>query len=561
MSPPAQPAAIQPAVASSPVALRGADIVARTLEAQGVSRIYSLSGNHIMPIYDALLETDIELVHVRQEAACVHMADAHGRLTGEVGVALVTGGQGQSNGAAALFTALAGESPVLLLSGHAGLNELGRGAFQEMDQEAVARPMAKASWTVSSAETLGADIVRAMRIAREGRPGPVHLSLPVDLLDQNLDAEPAILLAPERSGESAPPDLAATIAGHLERAQRPLILCGPAMCSPQGRIAMAALEKARGVPVIGMESPRGINDPGLGAFAEVLAQADLIVLMGKALDFTLRFGEAPVIHKDCDFIVVDPDSEIAARVRKARSNQPVLRAVTDAHAVAAGLADLPPAEPDRHFSWREEVSRALAYIPLDWQQAKGGSGRVHPVELCDAVQAFLASHPDGTLVCDGGEIGQWPQALVKAKRRLVNGVSGTIGASIPFAIAARMLRPDAPVVAVLGDGTFGFHMAEFDTAVRCGVPFIAVVGNDARWNAEHQIQLRNYGAARTNNCDLLPARYDEVVRALGGFGVLVTDAADLPAALEAAHASGKPACINVMIESVPAPVIRRPKAG
>jgi acetolactate synthase I/II/III large subunit len=111
---------------------------------------------------------------------------------------------------------------------------------------------------------------------------------------------------------------------------------------------------------------------------------------------------------------------------------------------------------------------------------------------------------------------------------------------------------------VLGDGTFGFHMAEFDTAVRHGIPFIAVVGNDARWNAEHQIQLRSYGPDRTRHCDLLPTRYDAVVQALGGFGALVTEAADLPAALEAAKASGLPACVNVMIESVPAPVIRRP---
>ena len=173
------------------------------------------------------------------------------------------------------------------------------------------------------------------------------------------------------------------------------------------------------------------------------------------------------------------------------------------------------------------------------------------------MDGFFARHPDGTLICDGGEIGQWPQALVRAGKRLINGVSGTIGAAIPFAIAAKALSPDAPVVAVMGDGTFGFHMAEFDTAVRHGLPIIAVVGNDARWNAEYQIQVRSYGPERAKHCDLLPTRYDRVVAALGGFGALVTDANDLPEALEAAHASGLPACINVMIESVPAPMIRR----
>jgi acetolactate synthase I/II/III large subunit len=132
---------------------------------------------------------------------------------------------------------------------------------------------------------------------------------------------------------------------------------------------------------------------------------------------------------------------------------------------------------------------------------------------------------------------------------------------LPFALAARLHNPAGPVVAVLGDGTFGFHMAEFDTAVRYGLPFIAVVGNDARWNAEYQIQLRNYGPDRAQHCDLLASRYDRVATALGGYGALVTSSDALGQALEDAHASGLPACLNVMIESVPAPMIRRPKAA
>src|SRR4051812_35068187 len=161
--------------------LRGADIVARTLETLGVSCVFTLSGNHIMPIFDALLSTDIRVIHVRHEAACVHMADAWGRLTGRPGVALVTGGQGHSNAVAALYTALASESPLLLLSGHAPLNELGRGAFQEMAQAELARPVTKASWTAQSAAALGSDIGKAFQLATAGRPGPVHISLPVDL--------------------------------------------------------------------------------------------------------------------------------------------------------------------------------------------------------------------------------------------------------------------------------------------------------------------------------------------------------------------------------------------
>lgn len=538
-------------------ALRGADIVARTLEALGVSRVFTLSGNHVMPVFDALLETGIAVVHVRQEAACVHMADAWGRLTGEVGVALVTGGQGHANGAAALFTALAAESPVLLLSGHAGLNELGRGAFQELDQAAIARPMTKASWTATAAATLGADLARAARIAREGRPGPVHLSLPVDLLEQRVPAGSVRIpgRAAARIRVAAPePGLVGDLLRLLAGAERPLVVCGPALCDATGRALMEAVEERLGLPLIGMESPRGINDPSLGCLSETLGRADLLVLAGKPLDFTLKFGAA--LAPDCRLAVVDPDPALIARAPAGRL---AASGIADPRALLDAFLDAPTEHARaRDRAWARETREALAYRPPAWADLAGGPGRLHPVALCRGVDAFLARHPEATLVCDGGEIGQWPQALVRAGRRLVNGVSGTIGAAIPFAIAAQMERPGAPVVAVLGDGTFGFHMAEFDTALRYGAPIIAVVGNDARWNAEHQIQLRSYGPERARHCDLLPTRYDAVVEALGGFGALVTEPRDLGSALEAARASGKPACINVMIESVPAPAIRRP---
>jgi acetolactate synthase-1/2/3 large subunit len=143
------------------------------------------------------------------------------------------------------------------------------------------------------------------------------------------------------------------------------------------------------------------------------------------------------------------------------------------------------------------------------------------------------------------------------RRRLINGVAGAIGSSLSFALTARLLEPKAPVFAVLGDGTIGFHLAEFETAARRGLPFVAVLGNDARWNAESQIQLREYGRERMHGCDLLPIRYDQAVACLGGHGEFVDNAADLPGAIARALGSGKPACINIMTESIAAPVVRR----
>src|SRR5215211_4333649 len=170
-------------------ALRGADIVAQSLERLGVRRVFTLSGNHIMSIFDAAIEAKLDLVHVRHEAAAVHMADAWGRLTGEAGIAMVTGGPGHANAVGALFTALGAESPMVLLSGHAATWELGRGGFQEMRQADMAAPVAKASWTATSTAALGRDIDEAVRIATSGRPGPVHVSLPSDLLDERVEPD------------------------------------------------------------------------------------------------------------------------------------------------------------------------------------------------------------------------------------------------------------------------------------------------------------------------------------------------------------------------------------
>src|SRR5258705_3925179 len=214
-------------------ALRGADIVARSLERLGCERIFTLSGNHIMSLFDAALETKIDLVHVRHEAAAVHMADAWGRLTGEPGIAMVTGGPGHANAVGALYTALGAESPMVLLSGHAATWEIGRGGFQEIRQAEMAAPVTKASWTASSAAGLGRDIGEAVRIATSGRPGPVHVSLPSDLLDERV--EPDTIVWPESANpvgpalaESAADAVLAAIAG----AERPLSLAGPLLSSP-----------------------------------------------------------------------------------------------------------------------------------------------------------------------------------------------------------------------------------------------------------------------------------------------------------------------------------------
>jgi acetolactate synthase-1/2/3 large subunit len=481
--------------------VRGADVLARALAAAGTRNIFTLSGNHVMPVFDAALEARLSLLHVRHEAAAVHMADAWGRLTGEAGIALVTGGPGHANAVSALYTALMADSPVVLISGHAPLSELGKGSFQEMRQADIAAPLCKASWTAQSAQTLGTDVARAIRTARSGIPGPVHLSVPNDVLDAVGDFS----FPDEFSIEKSPvPSL--RIEG-----RRPLIIAGPGVM--RDRDAIRRFEEETGIPVIGMESPRGVNDPSLGRLASVLGQADAVLLAGKRKDFTLKFGR--IFAQGCEVLETEA---------------------------------LPVPWKRERDAWFDEVKNALSYRPEAWQTLS--SKTIHPVALCREVQKHL---DDAVLVADGGEFGQWAQACLQASERVVNGPAGSIGAALPLAAAAKLARPDLKVVAMLGDGTFGFHMSEIDTAVRYGLNYVAVIGNDACWNAEYQIQLRAYGKERAHGLDLLPTRYGAVAAAMGAHGEDVTVSSELESALERAVQSGKPAVVNVSIERVAAP--------
>jgi acetolactate synthase-1/2/3 large subunit len=296
----------------------------------------------------------------------------------------------------------------------------------------------------------------------------------------------------------------------------------------------------------------------VGAFAGALAQADLVCLLGRQLDYTLQYGAAPTIAPACRFVHVDPDPEAIARTAREAGARLVFSTVADAAAAAGALAERASRRAWPQRGWHDEAAAAIRQRPAEWATlASPRDGPVHPLEVCRAVQPLLDRDPNAVLVCDGGEFGQWAQASLAARHRITNGPAGAIGAAVPFALAARLAFPDAPVVAISGDGSFGFHMAELDTAVRCRTPIIVVVGNDAYWNAERQIQLREYGAARAVNCELLPTRYDGVVAALGGHGEHVARAAELAAALERAARSGRPACVNVTIAGLPAPRLAR----
>ena len=606
--------------------MNGAGLLVDTLVRAGVRRIFSLSGNQIMPVYDACIDVDLSIVHVRHESAAVHMADAWAQITGEIGVALVTAGPGFANALSALFSARHSESPVLLLSGDSPVAADGNGAFQEMPQIDLVRPLVKTARRPGRAGRIGHDVAAAIACARSGRPGPVHVALPFDVLDAPA-GEGCRVRAAElaRRPRALPGPVADDVAGRLARAKRPIVLTGPSLNRSRAGARIAAIETALHVPVVAMESPRGLRDPALGTFADVLAASDLVVLLGKAVDFSVGFARPPALDPAAELVVIDPDHRMIDRAYRIAGRRVVVSACADPDFAADALVSAAPAivaagSGASAPAWCTEVADAIANRSVagaavaaaaateagaadsgvvEPAAAKAGivepvaaeadvvepaavepgavesptvesataepgavesnavepAVRFHPRLLCEAVQRVLDAADEAILICDGGEFGQWAQASCTAPVRIVNGLSGAIGGGLCHALAAKLARPRATVIAMMGDGTAGFHLAELDTAVREGAAFVTVVGNDFRWNAEHRIQLRDYGPNRLIGCDLAPtARYDLAAAGLGCHGEHVTDPSGLDAALARALASGRPACLNVEIDGMAAPV-------
>ena len=510
-------------------ALRGADLLAQALKARGVSRVFALSGNQIMPVFDALLSAGIPVTHLRHENACVYAAEAYAQFSGQVGVALVTAGAGLGNAVGALISARASDTAVLLLSGDSPLALDGRGAFQELDQCGLTRPVTKRSERVATAAGMGLEICAALDLAEAGRPGPVHLALPADLLEETVDSAPHL---PERTDSTA--DWSAEIAqllARLDAAQNPLILLGPSLNETRAPGLAKDLATLPRVTARVMESPRGLRDPGQLDLAEVLGAADHVLALGKQVDFTTGFGKGDAVW---DVVLGDAAGLAGAE----RNLGPRLGIALEAPPQDVAIALHAAAQSARPV----RTSAEAAPLP---------PGTITSRDLAQAVAA--ARQPGQPLLIDGGEIGQWISWANTAAPRMVNGPSGAIGGILPGAIGAAHARPGQRILAVMGDGTLGFHLGELETIARENLPITILIGNDRRWNAEHRIQVESFGADRAYACDLSPADYAATARALGLGGEQVTDRSALPAALARAFDVQGPQLLDILIDGLPAP--------
>ena len=528
--------------------MRGADLLVQCLVQAGVTRVFSLSGNQIMPVYDACLTAGVQIIHTRHEAAAVYMAEAYAQLTGTLGVALVTAGTGAANAAGALFTASASETPVLILSGDSPVSQDGMGAFQEMDQVSMMSAIAKLSVRPTTTTELGAAVARACHVAQSGRPGPVHIALAVDVLERSTQSDD-IPTADQFMRDILPatPMDIDFIEQAVAKSQRPIFICGPMLnATRQPQIITRCAEI--GIPIIPMESPRGLRDPSLGNLGTVLKQADLVVNFGKRVDFTVGFGKPQAIGQGTRWINISPVQQEHGRAQKNLGVSLDHAILADPRDVLGALWTTDAANHD-FSAWRNFVATELAHRSYP----EIATDHITSQALCQAVQDQIKDHQDTAVICDGGEFGQWASAVTQAQSRIVNGVSGAIGGGLCYGFAARLARPDALIFALMGDGSAGFHFAEFETAVRNNLHCVVVIGNDRRWNAEHLIQMRDYGPERVFGCELSDARYDLAAQALGAHGEYATQLSELAPALQRAIDSKKPACVNVMIQGAPAP--------
>ena len=530
---------------------RAADRLVDCLLEAGTDTVFSLSGNQIMAVYDAAVGTPLEIIHARHESGAVFMADGYARASDRVGVALVTAAPGFTNALGALYPVQQAQSPLLLLSGDSPSARDGMGAFQELGQSAVSGALVKESWRCTDARKLPYDIAYGIRMARSGRPGPVHIALPEDMLNAesqalgkgklDFGAEPAAI------GQA---DLHA-IRSLLDGAKAPLILTGPSLsATARPGLARLAMEALR-IPVLAMQSPRGMNDPALGELRPVLKKADRVVLIDKDVDFTLGYGAQEGFGAE-RVAMVAADAGTIARTGGLIAGRLEWGCIGDPAGSLAAIAEAGAAKGPQ--KWFDMVAEAVAKRPPLPGAETSGDTMTAPT-LLEAVREVVDSEDTPPiLVVDGGEFGQWAQSVFGGREMHVNGLSGAIGGSIPQAIGAATANPGRRVVAFMGDGTAGFHFMEVEIARRHGLPVTFVIGNDHRWGAEVEIQKRQYGEDRAEGCMLdADTRYDRLAEALGAGGVLAESPGDAAKAVASSLREGGAVVVNALIEGLPAP--------
>jgi acetolactate synthase-1/2/3 large subunit len=512
----------------------------------GVSVLFTLSGGHVFPLYDAAVhaEPPLRLLDVRHEQTAVFAAEATARLTRGPGLAAVTAGPGVTNSVSAVTTAWFNGAPVVLLAGRAPDYRWGAGSLQEIDHPPLLAPVTKRAWTCHETAKLAACADEAFALALTPHRGPVFCDFSLEAIYGQAEAD----LPPAEVPAAAAPLVAdvAAVADLLRTARRPVLVLGSDVWLGRAeQAARAAAEELR-LPVIGNGQARGILPAGhdllvTRARSAALREADLVIVAGTPLDFRLGYGvfgpqDAPaaVVH------VADSPGVIATHVPLAAS------AAGDLAAFFTGLAGCGHLTDPQWTARLAQAARAARErdVPLLTSDAEPA----HPARVYGELLRVLDD--DAVVIGDGGDFVSFAGKYIEPARPggwLDPGPFGCLGTGLGYAIAARLARPSAQVVLLLGDGAAGFSLMDADTLVRHGLPVVIVCGNNGAWGLEKHPMRALYGYDVA--ADLRPGtRYDEVVRALGGAGELVTAPCAIGPALRRAFAAGVPYLVNVVTD-------------
>jgi acetolactate synthase I/II/III large subunit len=537
---------------TEPAWLHGGDLVARQIAERGSGHLFTLTGGHISPIYDGLRSTDIRLVDFRHEQAAVHAADASARVRRDVAFVAVTAGPGVTGAVTAVANAYYASSPVVVLGGRNPFMTDGAGNLQEAPQLELMSPITKRAVAVYDGWRICDVLYESVQAAVAPRAGPAYVDLPMDVLLARMDVASAPRLRPAVCPVPAlpDPDIVSMVVQELRTATQPVIVAGSGAYWAKAEEALAAFADVADAPVFLNGMARGLLGRGHPFHAtrqrrQALQAADFVLLLGADFDFRLGFGQAGTVHPDATIVQVDPDVSRLGRNRH-------VNIAVGADITGFLIELVKKADAFAPITSRRWTRNVLAKQPsaIGSHGVDGDSSPVDPRQFVVEVAEFLDE--DATVIGDGGDIvagfagvhrpggpGLW----------IDPGPFGCLGVGAPFAIGARLHRPDTQIAVVFGDGSFGFNGFELDSAVRQDLPFVGIVGNDGAWGEMRTFHEDVFGDDDLRGQHLSQsASYSGVAVALGGHGERVDRASQIKPALQRAFDANVPAIVDVVLD-------------
>jgi acetolactate synthase-1/2/3 large subunit len=526
----------------------GSEILAKAMKSQGIDTMFYIMGGPMLETEAAAISLGIRAIDTRHEQAAAFEAQAWTRVMRRPAVCMGASGPGATNLLTGVANAFTDASPLIAIGGSSPRANYGREAFQEIDQLAVFKPVTKWAERVYDAKRIPEIVATAYRQTMTGRLGPVYIDMPGDTLGEKVDEDkvewPAAFKMPPRP--LGDPNAVREAVALLAKAQKPVILGGSGVWWSDAAAAFHAFVDATGIPFYTTPLSRGTVPEDhplsfLSARSTAFVEADVCLVVGTRFNWIIQFGAAPRFNKDMKVIRVDIDGSDLGHNREV--DVPILG---DARAVLEQLLAEAKGKikPGQYGDWVSKLRVIDAEKAAEQNKVMSSDETpIHPLRLCKEVRDFLKR--DAILVVDGQEILNFGRQSIPTfvpGHRMNSGTFGCMGVGLPFALGAKVAKPDKQVVVLHGDGSYGINSMEMDTAVRHKIPIVCVISNNGGWTANTSWGNPLPKPGRT----LGRTRYDKVAIELGAYGEMVEKPHDIRPALERAYASGKPAVVNVM---------------